>query len=303
MKNIKQFTLLFCCLLCALGVQAANPSDTAAVGRAKRQIAAMIVDSDKDFIFNQRSTSPDSSFEDWYRKTKYYESVTRYKGEISLLREQEKDGIVYKSLIFGWSLNANTPKDVKTEAETMRKGALALIQEKVKKGFKSYKVKTLDSSVRTELRDSLGNRIFELTENKTYLHLIVFGIKWRTATVDGLSSEFVIGNVLNNRDKKKILKLEHSYSLVGIKNDIALYAAVLHDDVIFAVDNPTNKGVTVNIKVIFECEAKGVVAEKPEETRITVPADMLKSYGKDKTTCKVTGCKSKSWKVADWSVE
>ena len=166
----------------------------------------MLADSDADFGLNQRSTAAVYVIEDGINKTKYYETVTKYRGEISLIREEERNGVFYKSLIYGWKLDNTMPKEVREEAEAVRKATLQIIDEKEKAGCKSFKVKTLDSCMRTELRDPMGNRILEIAESQSYFHLIIFGNKWRTDPVDGLYSDFTIKNILDLQDRKRASK-------------------------------------------------------------------------------------------------
>jgi hypothetical protein len=204
MENIKKVSFALI-LLCIPLVQ--SFAQTAGVSKMKDQIIFMMNDSNTDFYTSQGAATGMPTTEEYGNKTNYYASTTKYKGEVSLLRIQERNGVLYKSLIYGWKLDKNTPKDVKEEAKNARLAALKIIKEKeAAGGYKSYKVKTTDSSMRTELRDSMGGRIIEIVESKNYFHLIVFGIKWRNDPVDGLTSDFTIEGVLARKEKNQTLK-------------------------------------------------------------------------------------------------
>jgi hypothetical protein len=205
MENIKKIS--FAIILLAFSLVHQSFAQNAGVTKMREQILFMMDDSNTDFYTSQGSATGMPATEEYGNKTTYYKSATKYKGEVSLLRIQERNGVLYKSLIFGWKMDKNTPKDVREEAKNARLAALRIIKEReVAGGYKSFKVKTTDSSMRTELRDSMGGRVIEIVESKNYFHLIVFGIKWRNDTVDGLTSDFTIEGILAEKRKCQSLK-------------------------------------------------------------------------------------------------
>lgn len=207
MKNITLFLLLLS-LLVGTEVSAQKDSvrtNTATVKKNKDQINEFLKDSDKEFFYAQYKRDVKSEkllFEDKENKIKYYEPATKYNGEVSLLRVEERNEVLYKSLIYGWVINSSTPRAAREEAANVRRGAKELIQEKVKSGtYQAFQVKSTDSSSRVELRDKEGRRILEIADHQTYFHLIIFDKKWRVDPVDGLLSDFTIYQVIESRKK------------------------------------------------------------------------------------------------------
>ena len=315
-KNIKSIILLFFFTMmfsyqsmARLAVDTAK-INTATVAKMKKEINSMIADSEKEFAHNQGSVTPVRPIlEDKDNKAKYYQSATRYKGEVSMVRVEERNSVIYKTLIFGWRLNKNTPEDVKQEVKNMRRATMEFINEKVKTGaFRSFKVKSIDSSARTELRDTLGNRILEIADRESYFHLIIFGKTWRTDPVDGLLADFTINSVIELQNKTRRFKSAYPFALIGTKNNVSLYATSLGNDVIFAIDNLSQTNVRVKIKLLFECtERKTDKETEREETvhTIMVEGNSQVTYNNKPESSIAHGCKRRSnnWVISDWSVE
>jgi photosystem II stability/assembly factor-like uncharacterized protein len=276
------------------------------IATKKIQMATMIYDSYNEFTFNMPA-SKKPAFQDG--NTKYFYSTTKFKSDISLVREEIRDTASYRSLIYGWSLNDQTAQEDEEDAHWSGEAANEVIQEKMKTGsFKTFTIQNPDGSTSTLLRDSLGGPIMETVLDKKYFELIVYGKKCRTAPVKDMTGPFSIYNVLVAKNRKRTITSAYPFEFIGEKGKVSLYAALNNDNVIFAVDNPTQKTVSVKMKLALQCVEQGLsVSYQTVEIvwTITVPANSQKTYDTDQAACVVEGCKKKTnaWKILEWVVE
>jgi hypothetical protein len=278
----------------------------------KMQLGSIIYTSGNEFKSNQPSTVP--IFEDPQTHKKYYKVSIPFQGgplksAIALVQEESRDSVLYKTLIFGWTTDDQTAEEDEDDADYAKAGVAKVIKEKEKTGlFKSTVTSNADGTTRTELRDSLGGIVLETVLHKDYFLLIVYGKTWRTAPQKDMTASFMIKPLLAVKNKRRTIKSAYPFEFIGDKYMVRLYAASKQDDVIFAVDNGTEKTVHVKIKLAFQCVEKALSTSYQTVEivwTITVAPNSQKTYDTDQAACIVEGCRKKTnaWKILDWVVE
>jgi hypothetical protein len=278
----------------------------------KMQIGSMIYAGGIEFKFDQPSTVP--VFEDPDTHKKYYTvslpfQAGPFKSAIALIQEESRNSVLYKTVIFGWTTDNQTAEEDEDDADYAKAGVEKVIKEKEKTGlFRSTVTSNADGTTRTELRDSLGGIVLETVLHKDYFQLIVYGKTWRTAPQKDMTASFMIKPLLALKNKRRTIKSVYPFEFIGDKSRVSLYAASKQDDVIFAVDNPTEKTVHVKIKIAFQCVEKALSTSYQTQEivwTITVAANSQKSYDTDQAACIVEGCRKKTnaWKIVEWVVE